>query len=136
MKKIILSTMLLGLSITSFCQQTHPSTSLTQEEYLNKSKKQKKVASVLLIGGTALIGSALLIAAITNKESDFYIVGMFFGIGAVSTIVSIPFYIASGSNKRKAKNASVSFNLEKIQSIQHPHLGFQSVPAISIKLNL
>jgi hypothetical protein len=136
MKKIILSTMLLGLSITSFCQQTQPSTSSTQEEYLNKSKKQKKVASVLLVGGTVLMGTSLLFLIIANKESVFPIGSLFFGIGAVSTVVSIPLFIASGRNKRKSKNASVSFNFEKYQSIQQSKLSFHSVPAISIKLNL
>jgi len=54
MKKIILFAMLLTLSASSFGQQTKPSPDLTKQDYLLKSKKQKKAAKIMLGGGAVL----------------------------------------------------------------------------------
>ena len=130
MKKVTICTMLLILSATSFCQQTQSSKPLTREEYLKKSKTQKIVGFVFLGAG------AITLISVSGGNTDFNTLGTLVVVGGLSTLASIPLFIASGRNKRKAKNASVSFNFEKIQFIQQSQLSFHSVPAISIKLNL
>jgi hypothetical protein len=52
MKKIMLCTMLLFLTASLFSQQTNPQ-SLSRQDYLEKSKKQKTAAWILLGGGLA-----------------------------------------------------------------------------------
>lgn len=61
---------------------------------------------------------------------------VFAGIGVLSAIGSIPLFIASKRNKRKAMNASSYFKIEKTETIQQTGISFSSFPAISIKLNL
>src|SRR5438045_9207630 len=102
MKKIIAYAMLLLITTNSFSQQTNPSAPLNQD-YLKKSKNQKTAAWVLLVGGIALVGIGVLIG--DQKQSTFDDAatgGVIAGIGILSTIGSIPLFIASGRNKRKA----------------------------------
>ena len=106
-------------------------------DYLQKSKRQKSAAFSLLGGGSALIITGLLIG--NNKNSSFgeaaagAIVG---GIGVVSAIGSIPLFIASGKNKRKANTATTFFKIETIQAIQsHSPIPIR-FPAISVEFSL
>ena len=122
--------MLLILSTTSFCQEAQPSTSLTREEYLKKSKTQKIVGFVFLGVG------AITLISVSGGNTDFNTLGNLVVLGGLSTLASIPLFIASGRNKKKAKNASVSFNFKTIQTIEPTEISFRSYPAISLKLNL
>lgn len=134
MKKIIFCSALLVLVTVTFSQQAKPSAAKKQD-YLQKSKNQKTAAWVLLGGGTVLIGTGFLIG--DRKESSFddaatgVIVG---GLGLLATIGSIPLFIASGKNKRKA--LSVSFKNERFQQIKNSSLVYYPMPAVSLKIRL
>ena len=70
-----------------------------------KSKKQKKTGFILLGSGIAATGAGLLIAANSNVLSDDGGFGTGAGlvlVGSVATVVSIPYLISSGVNKRRA----------------------------------
>lgn len=137
MKKIIIYAMLLFVTLSSFSQQINPIQPLTRQDYLKKSKNQKTAAWVLLGGLPVLTGTGLLIG--NRKEASFndaFTGAVIAGIGVLSAIGSIPLFIASGRNKRKAMNASTYFKIEKTQTIQQTGISFPSLPAISIKLNL
>jgi len=130
MKKITICTMLLIITVTTFCQQTEPRAPLTREDYLKKSKSQK-IAGFIFLGAGAII-----FASLSGGNTDFDTLGALVVLGGISTLASIPLFIASGRNKRKARDASASLNFEKIQTIQQVGMSFHSSPAISIKLNL
>ena len=73
--------------------------------HFTKYKKQKKTGLILLGSGVVATGAGLLIAANSNVLSDDGGFGTGAGLvlaGSVTTIVSIPYLISSGSNKRKA----------------------------------
>ena len=99
--------------------------------FLKKSKNQKTAAWILLGGGAgvALAGDIIGTNAIKNSNPDELFPrgslaggGMLLG-GVIATIASIPFFIASGKNKKIAnlifKNESQSFlhRLHKANSI-------------------
>jgi hypothetical protein len=139
MKKIIIFTLLLIVSATSFSQQTKSSPTLTRQDYLKKSSNQKFVAWALFGSGAAV----LAITALSNLGIDFTgpkkkfpIVPV--GIGAVCMVGSIPFFIASAKNKRKAM--SLSFKNETIPSRllsgQKSSFVNRSIPSLSLKINL
>jgi hypothetical protein len=75
----------------------------TQDDYLKKSKHQRTAGHILLGTGIALIGGSIILAA--QKDDPFYkalsltVMG---GPGVISSLTSIPFFIASVRNKRKA----------------------------------
>jgi hypothetical protein len=135
MKKIILFAMLLIMSASSFSQQINPSPTLTKQDYLKKSKNQKTTAWVLLGGGAAFILIGDLIG--NSKESSFSDAGtgvVIAGVGALSMLGSIPLFIASGKNKRKAM--SMSFKNELIPQLQNGSFVNRAVPALSLKISL
>lgn len=122
--------MLLIFAATSFCQQTNSLQTLTHEDYLKKSKHQKTAAWILLGTGAAMFA----IAAPGNVS--FGTLGTLVVVGAISTLSSIPLFIASGRNKRKALNASTYFKFEKVPSIQQSGITLHSYPTISLKIKL
>ena len=147
MKKIILYAMLLILSASSFGQQTKPSADITKQDYLQKSKKQKKTATIMLGGGAAFLLTVFIIPkGKQTGTTDIY--GIFpvadykndgikvaFGFtGIVSMLSSIPFFIASGKNKRKAMN--LSFKNEMAPQIQKSSFAYRTVPSFNIKISL
>lgn len=130
MKKITVFTMLLILATASFCQEKEPKPLLTRAAYLKKSKTQKILGFVFLGAG------AITIASVSGGNTDFNTLGPVVVLGAVVTLASIPLFIASGRNKRKAGEGSIAFKFEKIQILQESALSSHSVPALSFKLSL
>lgn len=139
MKKMIFFVTLLIMSASSFSQQTNSHPSLTKQDYLQKSKNQKTTAWVLLGGGAVLILVGDLIG--NSKESSFSDAGtgvVIAGAGVLSMLGSIPLFIASGKNKRKAM--SMSFKNEmgpsRLLSGQKSSFVNRLVPSLSLKISL
>ena len=84
-------------------QQVEVSTDQSNQEmydfHYEKYKKQKKTGFILLGSGVAVFLGGGLIGA--NNDLNFGAVAM--TAGALTTISSIPIFIVSGSNKRKAQ---------------------------------
>jgi hypothetical protein len=135
MKKFFICTMLLLMTTSSFCQQTDFSQSLTRQDYLKKSKNQKTTAWILLGGGAAVaVGAAILdVSSDWSKSETPYIVALF--TGGAAMLGSIPLFIASGRNKRKAMNASTYFEIQRNPVLTNTGLTLHSLPTLSLKLN-
>lgn len=150
MKKIIFGTILIAFATASFSQQIVQKQSLTKADYLQKSKKQKKTAMIFLGSGAVLIVASLVIpqGEPTGFQIDPITGGFYEGrkndgiksalglTGVVSMLVSIPFFIASGKNKKKAREASVFINMEKAPDLQGMAFSSQSFPAAGVRINL
>ena len=135
MKKNIVYFLLIILPTTSFCQKTNDTVPFVKTDYLTKSKNQKTAAWVLLGGGTALIATGFIIGDGKNASFDDAAEGaLLAGVGLLSTIGSIPLFIASGKNKRKAMKASAFIKMEKAPSFQNQSLKQNSYPAFSISI--
>ena len=145
MKKTIVFTMLIAFTATSFGQQVPASTPAPpQTDYLQKSKNQKTWAWILLGSGAALMigGSIAHFNHVNNDPGD---VPADFGvdaatgvatIGLFSAIGSIPLFIASSKNKKKANAASVFIDMEKAQVLQGTVFNNQTFPAVGVKIHL
>jgi len=137
MKKIILLLLLVSVVATTFSQDT-TGKQLSKEYYLQKSKNKKTTAWILLGAGTTAIVVGLLVEKNGENSNDFYSgteqIGagaLIAALGAVADIVSIPFFISAGKNKRLA--ATVSLN--DIYLTQHNSIAIKPQPALSVKLN-
>jgi uncharacterized membrane protein YfcA len=132
MKKLIAFLLLLTISACSFSQSTHPITSQTKTDYLQKSKLQKKTGLILLLGGTgcALVGS--VVVTIIAKSLAAGAITMAVGLIAIPT--SIPFLVAASRNKKKA--LSLSFKNETAPQLQKNSFINRSVPSLSLKISL
>src|SRR6186997_18622 len=137
MKKNIIYFVLFALPVISFCQRTSDTVPSIKTDYLVKSKNQKTAAWVLLGGGTALIGIGFLIGDSKNSTFDDAATGAVLGgIGFLSTIGSIPLFIASGKNKRKATRGTTFIKMEDTRMIHNQSFVQTSYPAIAFKIKL
>ncbi|HRX93546.1 MAG TPA: hypothetical protein P5158_05485 [Chitinophagaceae bacterium] len=149
MKKIILLIAVVALIATCYGQQLpQQSTPVPQTDYLLKSKNQKKGAWVLLGTGTSLglIGIASFPkdyvwldfwgTNTASAESSATFSGVLFVVGVVATLTSIPLFIASGKNKRKAMRSSVGFKSEQLSLPFKSGSMQKSMPAVAISIKL
>ena len=145
MKKAIILLLLLVFATASFSQQTVQMRSLSQADYLQKSKKQKKIAWILLGSGAAL---AITAAVIPSKLTDEGVPGVIWDDkysndwsllilpGTVAMLSSIPFFIASSKNKKRARAASAFVIMEKAPVLQHAMIRNHSFPAVGVRISL
>jgi hypothetical protein len=143
MKKVVVVSMLLVFAAVSVAQEV--ALKQTKEYYAVKSKKQKKTAKILLIGGAACVAIGFLIqkGEVTNPGFIFTteykndgIKQAFVEGGILSMLGSIPFYLLSSKNKRKANAATVSINNQQVLFPQQNVFGFKTQPAVTFKLHL
>src|SRR5947207_2152061 len=124
MKKTAILSLLIAFATISFSQQVPATTPAPmQTDYLEKSKKQITAAAILLGGGAALLAGGLMAHSsyINNHQDtnpDLTEIGIDTGkilatIGVVLVAGSVPLFIASSNNKKKAKAASVFIDMEK-----------------------
>ena len=111
----------------------------TGEYYLQKSKNQKTAAWVMLGGGVALtiVGTVGYAANsdlifIDNSTADAYAFVALVGAGL--SLGSIPLFVASGRNHRKA--ATFSVKSQPIFIPQQNSFVFKSQPALSLVIPL
>jgi len=149
MKRLLLIITASLFLFESFSQQIDPAPALTKQDYMEKSRKQKTAAWVLLGGGAALIITGTILSANEVEkdyqndpnnpfapltEADFdgpewvFTTGIFAGLG------SIPLFIASSRNRRKAM--TLSLKNEQFQSLKNSSLVYRPMPAVSLKVKL
>jgi len=128
MKKTMLFAMWLSIVMNSFSQQITPSPVPPHEDYLKKSDAQHNSALLLLIGGGCMVGGAFIWAGShsgDNASYEDYDAPGFLALGGIACMIgSIPLFIASHRNARKARE--VSFHFKYIRSI----------PGLSVKIGL
>jgi hypothetical protein len=116
--------------------------SVTKTDYLKKSKNQKTAAFVLLGVGAALdIGGIIATISNANKEIDnlfsensvnhgteyaLYIAG------TASLLGSLPLFIVSKSNKKKA--LSLGINTQQFHQLKKSSLYAVNYPTLSVKI--
>jgi len=130
MRKLTILCFLLLFGTASFSQETKPSTSLTKEELLSKSKSQKTFAFILLGVGVVTI------AILAPGKTDLDAVGPLAIGSGLCIIGSIPLFIASAKNKRKAMNASAFIEMQRIPQMKQGGINMQPTPAIGVKISL
>ncbi len=147
MKKIFIAGLLLVFTAVSFGQQnSSPNIVFTQTDYLKKSKKQQTIAWLFIGGGAALVVAG---AVIPKGERDGYDIltwsetykndDLRYGlitVGVLSMGGSIPFFIASTRNKRKAIEASAFFDFEKAPVLNQMQISHQRFAVTGIRIRL
>ena len=137
MKKIVFLLLFSTVTFSSFSQTGNSPTTLTKQDYLQKSKKQKTAAWILLGGGAAVgvIGLTQINVAGSDYGDPKNGAGtVLFFTGAAATLSSIHFFSVSSKNKRKAM--SVSFKNNPSQQIQRGSFVNRSLPSLTFKIHL
>lgn len=147
MKKVIIYILLLAMPVAAFCQSTPNYVPSVKIDYLEKSKKQKTTAWVLLGGGlgVSIVGASIGINQAANDLANIFVTGeqqssstgaVLFFAGGAAMLGSIPLFIASGKNKRNSIAASAGLKIEKLSLIHRNSFVQNSYPALSVKFNL
>ena len=108
----------------------------TSEYYMQKSIKQKQTGNMFLILGGVAVGVGGTMALLFDDFTTLGVAVITIGAGAALTIASIPFYVAAGNNKRKAKSMSASFKIDNNSSVITQRWTVQRTPALSLKIHL
>jgi len=144
MKKIIILTMFLAIAAISFGQQITPKQDWKDSEYYKKSKNQKTAAWILLGSGVALFTGGLIAHYnyLNNQDDPFAeltevttgeVVAI---VGVVVASGSIPLFIVSSKNKKKAKAASVYIDMESAPVLQGAVFNKHSFPTVGVRIHL
>ena len=137
MKKVIIYCLIFAVSASSFGQKTSDSIPSVKKDYLHRSKNQKTAGWILLGGGAALMGSGFVVGIAEVASFDDAATGaVLIGVGFLSSLASIPLFIASGKNKKKAMNMTTTIKMEKAASIERQSFVQSSYPALAFKINL
>ncbi len=142
MKPLLFAMMLLSVSATSFSQQSNSSRYMIDNGYLQKSKHQKTAAWILLATGGTLVTTGFIIPKgelihesflqKTYKNDGIKSTLVFGGIAAITGSLTL-FFLAS---KNKQKAMSLSIKNEQVSLIQKNSLVYDTIPSISLKINL
>ena len=133
MKKTAILFLLIILSASTFSQQTNPVPTVTKPDYLQKSKNQKTAAWILLGVGTAMAAGGFIWASsnIFSKSSGSEVL-FFVGIGCMTG--SIPLFIFSSKNRKRAMSASFIF--QQSPQLQNNILVKREIPSLTLKISL
>ncbi len=150
MKEILFICLSFSIIISKVNAQIHDTISnrnthkVDANSIFQKSKNQKTAAWILLGGGTStsLIGG--LIAArgffdfftlqLDEADKNFGLAGVLMLTGSTAMLGSIPFFIASSKNKKKA--LSLSFKNETAPQFYKQSIVSLPLPSLTLKLNL
>ena len=119
------------MSSTSFGQQTN-SSFLTKQDYLQKTKRQKTTAKILLGGGILSFGVGF--ATIGGKQTHSIDNGIIIIAGTGAMFTSIPFFISASKNKKKAMSMSLKSQL--VPQFQGTGFTYTPLPSLNLKIAL
>lgn len=137
MKKQLLILLMLAAFSNGFAQ------GLTKEDYLRRSKNQKKAAWTLCGTGATLFLTSLFVYPSNYSFLGFNsdaedrqanTAGVFFVAGSTCMLGSIPFFRLSGRNKKKA--AALSFRLNRFQPPGTAFTGTAYRPSVGLQIGL
>lgn len=123
------------------------SVQLSKDDYLKKSKRQQTTGIVLVSGGFAVSAVGLVVAVVSTP---FAIADGFGGntggtesmrkgtaliyTGLIAMAGSVPFFVASGKNKKKAMQANITFHVSKFTPEASAILRQKHIPCVGIKV--
>jgi hypothetical protein len=135
MKKISILFLLFVLSATSFSQKANPLPSLTQWDYLRRSRKVKTTAWFLLGQGVAFTALGLTHPDFIVKNAEEPgIATQLVVAGFVSMAGSVLGFIVSSMDRKKA--LSLLFKYEKFSQICKSSFVYRAIPSLNLKISL
>jgi hypothetical protein len=145
MRKINVSILLLLFTVNAFSQQLDTKAPRTADAYEAKSNKQKKTGRILLVVGATLIVASFVIPRgelthdgicigpyCTDEYKNDGLKSVVLAGGALSALGSLPFFISSLKNRRRA--ASISIKAERFKSLYSGYVSSVGFPVLAVKL--
>jgi hypothetical protein len=125
----LIAAFLVGSALPVFAQ------SMSKQDYLDKSRMQKNTGFIMLGGGVAMAtAGAILFNKNFNLNGGGDAEGIMMVAGTLVALGSIPMFISSGNNARKA--AQMSFRNEPLHIPKYAGNLPRSVPSLTLKIPL
>jgi|GEM_PF-2184652 len=118
-------------------------------DYLQKSRNQQKAAWILLGSGAGLITTAFVLPRgklvedgicigvyCSTKYKNDNLKSAILVAGAASSLASIPFFIISSKNKKRAAALAIVFKMEKATVLSRGTITANSFPVAAVHFNL
>jgi len=138
--KTTITLLLLSILATcsSFGQEISPE--LQKEVLSNRAHKQKRTARIMIAVGIPVttLGVVAYFAEKNSKPDFLDFSGEFTAIavaGAVMTLSSIPYFISSGVNKRKAQSIELTINTQPFINSEFHQLALKPQTSFKIAFN-
>ena len=137
---------MISIASAIYAQEKETNKRFTQENYLKKSRNHKKTAWILAGGGAGLVVIGSVIPKGDYKGGSFCLTGYcdeyendgiksaLVVTGVVAMLGSIPFFISSSGNRRKAMR--VTFKNEKTSILYQNTIVTRTIPALSFRITL
>jgi len=104
---------------------------MSKQDYLDKSRKQKTIGFILLGSSVVMIGTGVYLY---NYKDGYYEVLGLYGAGFYTGVASIPLFVKSRKNAKKA--AQLGFGNEPIPMPKYAGNLTRSIPSITLKISL
>ena len=135
MRNILLIIIIAGSCFKGYGQQLSPENKQLYTYLMEKSKNQRKTGKYLLIGGGIAYSVGALFSLNDGPSSGLNDAApVMLSLGASSLVACIPFFLSAGSNRHKAQEMLVSFQLEKRYTPTPQRMLASSYPVVSIKI--
>jgi hypothetical protein len=125
MKRLFIYALLLSLGTTTYCQEKQ----LTRDDYLRRSKAQKKTAWIALGSGAALLAFS---AIASETTAVFFTVPL--GLSALG--FSLGSFISADRNKEKADALTAGIKLERLNDLGMMKVKNVVMVGVTVRLNL
>ena len=114
----------------------------SKDYFLQKSKKQKTAAWILLGGGTAMAAGGFATFDSSwdrGSASSTDIAGIIGTVGFLTGLASIPYFISAGKNKKTAMSITFNYKPVYLSNVKAQSLIFRDIvgyDCVSAKLSL
>lgn len=144
--KVLIAALLCVFSCYAFSQTLQPADPVDKDYYLLKSKKQRKVATIMGVSGGALMTAGLIIGIIEvadwsmdladgdGKDGKFSNGAVLFVTGGVILLGSIPFAIAAHRNKKRYMRFSLQ--QQRMPRFLQTTALWKLTPAFTVRIGL
>ncbi|MCU7548188.1 hypothetical protein OCK74_03640 [Chitinophagaceae bacterium LB-8] len=149
MKRIVISTLFFSLAICCFCQQTKVPKTLTSQDYLKKSKRQKTAAWLLTGAGTiglittmtidagqAVEGGLTTLFSLGYVEPEYHSYTVPYLLSAACVVGGITYFISASKNKRRARSVSTDLKMGNIPVLHPFSIAKRYYPSVSLQVAL
>lgn len=129
--------------------QQQLTTQLTKAEYLKKSKRQQTTGIILVSSGAFSTTIGLVVAVVsapgaildafggnTGGGRSLEVGSIMFYSGIIIMAGSVPFFIASGKNKKLSRQTNITFNLSQLPAEASFVYKQNQVPSIGVSIRL
>ena len=135
MRIILLILIIAGSYLKGYGQQLSAEKKPLYNYLMAKSKNQRKTGKYLLIGGGIAYTVGAFFSLNDGPSSGLNDAApVILSLGASSLVACIPFFLSAGSNRRKAQEMLVSFQLEKHYTPLPQGISASRYPALAIKI--